>query len=933
MTTTENLQQLQYAVLLGLDLDGQTPQKDDDKAKSPIVVKSTKDLANAIIQGEYLAVLQSPVGQRLFGTHAAVEDAIQLDAFIQSNTQQYLGSASFDSDVFSSGSAALDILLVGIASLYAYVQEGWTGPAVKAAPVDLLPEKLRPNAAELDKKAMEALAAGGESVYHLTPRILFLYFAKLLIVDTLEALQQYDETKTAAWWAVRVVFLQQRTLSGAAGDLKDYMLEQMDKLEQQDLSVAGSQKPSERKEMMTRFWIERGLVLHYYTDDKEAYQAFQTAQTQSGFRFKVTGALGKRTKFQQYDVSQLVVVAESSEDMAKAGGESTDGKSTESGSGSGAITTTATKEEQEGDVAAAVTGGSGNGPKNIELGDDTLLDKIQFSELSTEDRANLGELEYDPAKEIQKLHPIDHALLLAFCLNIKNTNPAHGLTVEQMFPFVTRVLDTPNNWTVYTMALLLRSRLESDKSRTVERGALQMQALVDQTKIDEDATSTIRERMHHFFSVPLPAKWEMEKELAERYMALGVVRSALDIFERLELWEDVIACHRFLSQDDLARARCVELLAKEPNTPRLLVILGDLDQDPEKYKQAWEVSGGRFARAQRSLGAYYFKHEQFEDCIASYEQALAINPLFENSWYVLGCAAMQVQHWDTAIRAFTRVVTLESANGEAWNNLAAVHMRKGNNIDAHHALRQALKEKGQSWKIWANYMHCSIDIGEFTEAMRAMGMVVEIRYKQKGTSQQQRQQQQQLQQEDQQVAGGISAQEQAAEDAIEIVDIVVLDKIVQGVTRDLKDLYQRSVVFQANKVEELLLGITNRVPNDPRIWKIAAKFYLWRKDFAECLECHLRAYRSVIHDPKIESDQKHFERGVEAALEMVDCYRSLGPQTYKDDQGHEVEVEKAWAYRSKQLVKSLMARTRDSWEGTAPFEKLVEALEDLKSEK
>ncbi|KAG0239422.1 hypothetical protein BGW41_007686 [Actinomortierella wolfii] len=916
MTTPENLMELQYAVLLGYDLDGQPAQKSES---STAPLKSTKDLATAIIEGEYLAVLQSPVAQRLFGTNAAVDaSTTQLDSFLRSNTQQYLdGTTPLTAGEFESASASLDVFFVGIAALFAYVQEGWTGPAVKAAPTDLLPESLRTHEKELDKKAMDDLAAGGENVYHLTPRILFLYFAKLIIVDMLDKLQQHQESNTAIWWAVRVVFLQQRTLYGAAGDLKDYMLENMDKLErllQAEIEKPGTGKDHglqtavDKKETMTRFWIERGLILHYYTDDKEAYQAFQTAQTQSGFRFKVTGALGKRTKFQQYDVSQLVVVAESSEDMAKTGSDDKDGNSASARSRPSAYE-------------------SSVGPKNIELGDDTLLEKIQFSELSAEDRANLGDLEYDPSKEIQKLHPIDHALLLAFCLNIKNTNPAHGLTVEQMFPFVTRVLEIPNNWTVYTMALLLRSRLESDKSRTVERGALQMQALVDQTKIEEDATSKLRERMHHFFSVLLPAKWEMEKELAERYMALGVIRSALEIFERLELWEDVISCHRFLNEDDRARARCLELLEKNPDTPRLLVVLGDLDQDPEKYKQAWEVSGRRFARAQRSLGAYYFKHSQFQEAITAYETALAINPLFENSWYVLGCAAMQVERWDVAIRAFTRVVTLEPANGEAWNNLAAVHMRQGNSIDAHHALRQALKEKGQSWKIWANYMHCSIDIGEFTEAIRAMGAVVEIRYKQKGNSRQQ------AAAAAADGASTASAQELAAEDAIDIVDIGVLDKIVQGVTRDLKDLYSRSVVFQANKVEELLLGITNRVPNDPRIWKIFAKFYLWRQNFPECLECHLKAYRSVIHDPKIETDQAHFERGVEAALDMVDCYRSLGPKTYKDEQGNEVQVEKAWAYRSKQLVKSLMARTRDSWEGTPSFDRLADTLEELKSEK
>lgn len=628
----------------------------------------------------------------------------------------------------------------------------------------------------------------------------------------------------------------------------------------------------DKKEVLTRFWIEKGLVLHWYTEDTKAYEAFQKAQSTSGFRFKVTGALGKRTKFQQYDTSQLVVVAESSREMASS-------------------------------RPSAYKSEAGSGPKNLEHNDDTVLEKIQFSELSEEDRARLGELELDPSKAIEDLHPIDHALLLAFCLNIKNTNPAHGLTVEQMFPFVTRVLETPNNWTVYTMALLLRSRLEADKSRTVERGALQLQALVDQTRI-HDESSTTRERMHHFFSVLLPSKWELEKELAEQYMSLGVVRSAMDIFERLELWEDVIACHQFLDQADKAKALCYTLLEKTPNNPKLLCILGDLDQDPEKYKEAWEASGQRFARAQRSLGAYYFKRDQFQEAMTAYQLALKINPLFENSWYVLGCIGMQVEDFDVAIEAFTRVVSIDQSNGEAWNNIAAVHMRRKNNLDAQHALRQALKEKRESWKIWSNYMYCSMDVGDFTEAIRAMGMLVELRWKAK-----------------------------KEENTEEIVDIVILDRIVQGLTRDLKDLYSRSVTFQEQKIEELLLGITNRITTDPRIWRICVKFYFWKKDFVECLECQLKAYRSVIHNPKIETEQAEFEKAVEAAIEMVDWYRNLGPMTYKDEQGQEHAVAKDWAYRSKQMIKSLMARTRDSWEHLPAFEKLQDTMEELKSEK
>ncbi|KAG0363174.1 hypothetical protein BC939DRAFT_489615 [Gamsiella multidivaricata] len=878
------IDQQQWSVLLGNDLQH---KPESTEASTPDLSADTSSLTQLLLAGEYGLALKTPTAAEIFGTNLtetdaeviALESSLDLSAFLTKRMQSYLENTT-PSSTSTTSSASLDVLFIAIASLYAFVQAGWTGPELGFEPVDVLPAHVRPKSKDLDKQALDSLAVGGETTYHLSPQILFLHFSRILLVDNLETLKKDAVVaKTAPWWALRTLFLQQRTLEGPTGLLQTEMLALADEIESTLTAEVkidnGALEAIDKKEALTRFWIEKGLVLHWYTEDTKAYETLQKAQSTSGFRFKVTGALGKRTKFQQFDTSQLVVVAESSRDMASSRPSAYSSKA-----------------------------GSGAGPKNLEHNDDTILEKVQFTELSEEDRARLGDLELDPSKKIEDLHPIDHALLLAFCLNIKNTNPAHGLTVEQMFPFVTRVLETPNNWTVYTMALLLRSRLESDKSRTVERGALQLQALVDQTKI-EDETSTTRERMHHFFSVLLPSKWELEKELAEQYMALGVVRSAMDIFERMELWEDVIACHQFLDQAEKAKALCRELLAKNPSNAKLHCTIGDLDEDPEKYKEAWEVSGHRLARAQRSLGAYYFKRSEYELAKPCYQKALKINPLFENSWFILGCIGMQLEDFDVAIEAFTKVVSIDQSNGEAWNNLAAIHMRRNNNLDAQHALRQALKEKRESWKIWSNYMYCSLDVGDFTEAIRAMGMVVELRWKQK--------------------------KEETVND--EIVDIVILDRIVQGLTRDLKDLYSRKVAFQESRIEDLLLGITNRITNDPRIWRICGKFYFWQKNYPECLECQLKAYRSVIHNPKIETDQTEFEKAVESAIEMVDWYRNLGPLTYKDKQGQEQPVAKDWAYRSKQMIKSLMARTRDSWEDVPAYEKLKDTMEDLKSEK
>ena len=45
------------------------------------------------------------------------------------------------------------------------------------------------------------------------------------------------------------------------------------------------------------------------------------------------------------------------------------------------------------------------------------------------------------ADESQKpLTKLDQSILLAFCLDVKNDNPADGLTAEQMSPFLERVL-------------------------------------------------------------------------------------------------------------------------------------------------------------------------------------------------------------------------------------------------------------------------------------------------------------------------------------------------------------------------------------------------------------------------------------------------------------------------------------------------------------
>jgi hypothetical protein len=69
---------------------------------------------------------------------------------------------------------------------------------------------------------------------------------------------------------------------------------------------------------------------------------------------------------------------------------------------------------------------------------------------------------------------------------------------------------------IHTMALLLRSRLETKKSRTVERAVLQLQALVDQYRL---ADPSVKERQEYFYALLVPTIWELEVCLTLSFFA------------------------------------------------------------------------------------------------------------------------------------------------------------------------------------------------------------------------------------------------------------------------------------------------------------------------------------------------------------------------------------------------------------------------------
>lgn len=177
-------------------------------------------------------------------------------------------------------------------------------------------------------------------------------------------------------------------------------------------------------------------------------------------------------------------------------------------------------------------------------------------------------------------------------------------------PFVEKVLETPNNWMIYSTALLLRSRLEFGKNRMVERATLQVQALVDQIPLEEPEEHI---RLRYIFQLATPSKWELEKEVATMFCRLGAFKTALEIYERLNMWDESISCYIQIDQKEKAEKIILQELTKE-KTPKLLCILGDVKNEKIYYEEAWDLSNQRYSRAQRSLGYLYFNEGEVRNC-------------------------------------------------------------------------------------------------------------------------------------------------------------------------------------------------------------------------------------------------------------------------------------------------------------------------------
>ncbi|XP_047100014.1 tetratricopeptide repeat protein 27 [Schistocerca piceifrons] len=793
----------------------------------PVEEGACSEIIVYLRHGKYADILESELSKAVFNKFLSCASTEELlDKSLQYSVECYIDQNELSLE------RQLDVLCVGISSLLFFVRANWTGPPVE-------PSDLPPWLRDRDAVAAACLVLDGEALYPSTRHVQLLAVAAAVFKTTAERFSA--NLPTTPWWLMRYLVAHQRVLEEASPTLHASLVSLLEGKVAEASSgplvggIAGVLLPLES----ALIWLHFGQVLR----SKELLLA---ALGRAGLTLELVGAMGKRTRYQEKELAQLTLKVEL--------------EATEQPSGDG-ISGLSSEE-----LADRL-------PKDLQLDDDVRLNRIQYAEDSG-------------AGEYPKLSPSDQAVILGAFVQTQKSQPKDRLADEELMPYLECVLAAPQSWSVQMSALLLRCRLESWHSRTVERSMNQCQILVD--AIDSDKPP-VAFRWPQLFSTPLPPRWHIESELAHLLLSLGAVNSALDIFLRLEEWEAVVNCYHMLKLRHKA-AEIVRHELQKKETVKLWCLLGDSTDDPVYYERAWELSGRRSARAQRHWGLFYFNRKQYDKAIQHLSKSLEINSLQAGLWSRLGFACLEESQWDMCATAYRRYCALDNENFEAWNNLAKAYVKLGQKARAWKALKEALKCNFENWKVWDNLMIVSTDCAEFEDVIQAYHRILDLKAKH--------------------------------------VDEDVLRILVKAVANNLPD----NAGVPSRRLIKAALGLfgrlTGQVTNNPTLWRLYAQLTSSQEvqtpeTLQRTAQYLQRAHRSAVQDLRWASDRQTAADVLGLCIELVDAYLQCF-QKFPTNQGLQMLSS------GRLSLKSVLAKVKQEQTDLASST-LSEELKDLVS--
>lgn len=250
-----------------------------------------------LADAEIVPILQLPLAKVVFGHDSADESTlarvssgeISYTTFLANKTKS-ISQTQLDGSTPEQRNSQL--LHIGLAALFSFLQSNVTGPPLSFSPAELIiPSILRTNPTSL--RAVRAhiirdLSVDGEAAYRLTPNVELFAVAKAILADTDFLLTNGPLVARTA--RMRVNFLHQKMLSEITGTLQDAIYSDMEQISSALLNgnAAGSET--------AKFLLERALIHTHHGLDSKARADIDKAAAARNFKFALTGKLGKRDR-------------------------------------------------------------------------------------------------------------------------------------------------------------------------------------------------------------------------------------------------------------------------------------------------------------------------------------------------------------------------------------------------------------------------------------------------------------------------------------------------------------------------------------------------------------------------------------------------------------------------------------------------------------
>lgn len=435
-----------------------------------------------------------------------------------------------------------------------------------------------------------------------------------------------------------------------------------------------------------------------------------------------------------------------------------------------------------------------------------------------------------------------------------------------------------------------------------------MQSLVEELDlkiksklVPSSSEINVASRLSYIHQLPFIPRWQLDATLAEKYMSLGILKSAVEIYERLGMACETALCYAAVGDEKKAEEILLQRINENDSDARAYSILGDIKQDPSLWEKSWEI--GKYVNAKNSLAKYYFNpppksgaQPNYSATLKHLNDSLRQYPLSFETWYFYGCVGLQCGKMQIAAEAFTRCVSLDPYHALSWSNLSAAYTKMDKLKEAYSCLKRAISCDAQkNWKIWENYMLVAVKLNEWEDVLTACKQLVSIRRDKSGEGS---------------------------------IDLPIIEKLVELlVTSEYPEEPQQLSYFQKSCTEFICNTLPQVITTSARCWRLVARVELWRKRPWAALECHEKAYRAISHNPDLEVEEKVWNDTVDACEDLVAAYESLGEMEGKYGPGS--LVCKDWKYKCRSTIKALMSKGKGRWDDSPGWDRLVEARSQI----